>query len=83
MSHTCPCCGYKTLNEEPPGTFDICEICFWEDDDIQYNDPDFEGGANVPSLRQAQKNFIQFGAIEERFIRFARKPNEKDIRGTN
>ncbi|MBS7426825.1 hypothetical protein KHP59_01710 [Virgibacillus sp. 19R1-5] len=50
MKYTCPCCGYKTLNEEPPGTFEICEICFWEDDYTQFADPDYEGGANAPSL---------------------------------
>jgi hypothetical protein len=31
MKYTCPCC-YKTLGEEPPDTYEICEICFWEDD---------------------------------------------------
>lgn len=39
MKYTCPCCGYRTL-EEPPGTFDICEICFWEDDGVHFDDPD-------------------------------------------
>lgn len=72
----CPCCGYKTLGKEPPGTYDICEICFWEDDDVQFYDPDYEGGANEPSLRQYQKGFI-----EERFVK--RKPNEKDERNPN
>ncbi|MFV1884526.1 MAG: CPCC family cysteine-rich protein [Balneola sp.] len=28
----CPCCVYDTLIEEPPGTYNICKICFWEDD---------------------------------------------------
>ena len=37
VKYTCPCCGYKTLDEEPPNTYDICEICFWEDDGFQYN----------------------------------------------
>ena len=27
---TCPCCGYLTLNER--GAYDICPVCFWEDD---------------------------------------------------
>ncbi|MGG3943704.1 CPCC family cysteine-rich protein [Peribacillus psychrosaccharolyticus] len=78
MKYTCTCCGYKTLDEEPPGTHDICNICFWEDDYVQYSDPDFEGGANIPSLRQAQKNYLVLGACEERVIEFVRKPNEKD-----
>lgn len=76
--YTCPCCGYKTLDEEPPGTYDICTICFWEDDIIQFDDPDYEGGANHVSLRQAQKNFLQFGACEKEMLRFVRKPKEND-----
>lgn len=54
MKYECPCCGNKTLHEQPPGTFEICSICGWEDDDIQFKDPDFKGGANKMSLRQAQ-----------------------------
>ena len=28
--YACPCCGYPGLGE--PGGFDICSICYWEDD---------------------------------------------------
>ena len=80
--YTCPCCGYKTLDEEPPGTYEICAICFWEDDPLQFEDPDYEGGANIPSLRKAQKNYLLFGACEEQWIEFVREPNandEKDV----
>jgi len=59
--YTCPCCGYKTLEEEPPGTFDICPVCFWEDDESQFNNPDIRGGANAESLREAQRNFLKTG----------------------
>ena len=68
--YSCPCCGYRTLDERPPGTYDICPVCFWEDDPVQYDDPDYEGGANRASLRQAQANYLRFGASEER-----RRPN--------
>lgn len=54
LKYTCPCCGYKTLDEEPPDTYDICEICFWEDDGYQYKYPD-ETGANYVSFREAQQ----------------------------
>ena len=77
---TCPCCGFKTLDEQPPGTFDICAICFWEDDNVQFHDPDFSGGANEPSLRQAQANFRQFGACEQRFLKNVRQPTPQDER---
>ncbi len=79
----CPCCGYKTLSYKPPGTFLICEICYWEDDNIQFQDSLYSGGANKVSLIQGQKNFIKFGAIEEHFAKNVRKPNETDVRFTN
>ena len=80
MKYTCPCCGYKSLDEKPPGTYGICPICFWEDDGIQFDDPDYEGGANVVSLRQAQKNFTEFGACEQRVLSYVRSPTEQDER---
>ncbi|MEK5248830.1 CPCC family cysteine-rich protein [Bacillus sp. FSL R9-9530] len=79
MKYTCPCCRYKTL-EEPPGTYEICNICYWEDDSVRFNDHDFEGGANEPSLRQAQRNFIAFGACEECFVESVRKATSEDVR---
>ncbi|QKE06245.1 CPCC family cysteine-rich protein [Bacillus cereus] len=80
MKYTCPCCGYKTLEEEPPGTYEICNICFWEDDSVQFKEPDYEVGANEVSLRQAQENFIVFGACEKRCIELVRKPTSKDVK---
>jgi hypothetical protein len=84
MSHskkyTCPCCGYKTLEEAPPGTYDICPICFWEDDAVQFDDPDYEGGANKVSLRQAQKSFVEFGACDRSMLAHVRRPTKHDER---
>jgi len=28
--YKCLCCGYRTLDER--GEYDICPVCFWEDD---------------------------------------------------
>ena len=78
----CPCCGYKTLDEKPPGTDIICPTCFWHDDYVQFNDPDYGGGANKVSLRQAQKNFSEFGACEVEMKVHVREPeagDEKDV----
>ena len=76
----CPCCGYKTLNEEPTGTWEICQVCFWEDDPIQFDDINYEGGANTISLLQSQRNFLKFGACEERFIKNVRPPHKDEER---
>ncbi|GAB2812277.1 CPCC family cysteine-rich protein [Ferruginibacter profundus] len=57
---TCPCCGYKTLKEKPPGTFEICRVCWWEDDNLQFDNPDStEGANNGMSLREWQKDFYE------------------------
>lgn len=55
--YPCPCCGYLTLGEEPPGTFAVCPVCAWEDDNVQYHDHEYEGGANAVSLSQAKAIF--------------------------
>ncbi|SUY47673.1 hydrolase [Clostridium putrefaciens] len=75
---TCPCCGYKTLDEQ--SSWDICPICYWEDDPLQFKDVDIKGGANTDSLRQAQKNFMEFGACERSMLRHVRKPGVQDVR---
>ncbi|HCL37017.1 MULTISPECIES: CPCC family cysteine-rich protein [Marinobacter] len=58
MRYTCRCCGYKTLDEPSGGTYEICELCGWEDDGVQSSDPDYVGGANGMSLREAQHAFL-------------------------
>jgi len=47
------------LDLKPPETFTICELCNWEDDPVQFEDPDYEGGANFYSLRQSQYKFAK------------------------
>jgi len=59
---TCPCCGYKTLKDESPGSFYICRVCQWTDDNLQSDDPDYveeNGTPNDVSLRKAQRNFYK------------------------
>jgi hypothetical protein len=77
--YTCPCCGYKTLENEPPGTYDICPICFWEDDPVQYEQPYYSGGANHISLIEAQKKFKKFGTCDKNMLAHVRKPNKYDV----
>ena len=56
-NYKCPCCGFYTLNEKADNTFQICPVCYWEDDGVQLHEPDYEGGANNVSLMQAKENF--------------------------
>lgn len=75
----CPCCGYLVF-DEPVGSYDICPICKWEDDDVQLRFPDFAGGPNAPSLIEAQRNFAQCGASDPRSVSSVRRPAAEDIR---
>jgi hypothetical protein len=54
---SCPCCGYPMLFER--GGFDICRICWWEDDgqDDPNADKVFGGPNHDYSLTDARKNF--------------------------
>ncbi|GAA3630810.1 hypothetical protein GCM10022223_55840 [Kineosporia mesophila] len=69
--HPCPCCGHLVFGE-PPGSYNICPVCFWEDDVVQLRYPDHVGGANALSLVEAQRCYIQFGAMERRFMTHGR-----------
>ncbi len=75
----CPYCGYYILNETP-GSYEICEICFWEDDFEQFKDPTYAGGANAVSLKEAQKNFEKFGCCEKHLIKHVRPVEFTDKR---
>lgn len=60
MLYPCLCCGYLTRSETSNGDYDICSVCFWEDDPVQAEDNDYGGGANEPSLNQARENFKKY-----------------------
>jgi hypothetical protein len=53
----CPCCGYRTLDER--AAYDICILCWWEDDGQGDGDADaVRGGPNRGlSLSAARDNF--------------------------
>jgi hypothetical protein len=77
-AYPCPCCGYPTLTEKPPGTFAICPVCFWEDDDLQYRDPSYAGGANRVSLEEARRNYSAFGASANEWQAKVRPPTPEE-----
>ena len=73
-TYRCPCCQYKTLYSR--AGYDICKVCFWEDDGQDDHDADVvRGGPNgILSLTDARKNFTSFGASEKRFLEMVRPP---------
>ena len=76
VKYACPCCEYLTLSEDPPGTFEICPVCYWEDDGSENEMPTSEcaGGPNDVSVDQARSNYQKFGACSKAFLSKVRKP---------
>lgn len=79
----CPCCGYCTLDER--GGYDICPICWWEDDGQDNHDADeIRGGPNAAlSLTQARINVLKVGISEpyRQDLRLLQEPESKYVRG--
>jgi Uma2 family endonuclease len=71
----CPCCHYWTLFE--PARWEICPVCFWEDDGQGDADADevFGGPNGSESLTTARANYLRIGAAEERCLGFVREPH--------
>ena len=67
MKYQCPCCDYFTLEEV--GNYDICPICFWENDGLDIDGIDKHSGPNHMTIREGRANFLKYGACEERFIK--------------
>ncbi len=81
VQFACPCCRSLTLHER--GGYDICPVCFWEDDGQDDQDAArVRGGPNGSlSLEQARRNFASFGACEERHRQHVRPPTEAERGG--
>lgn len=56
----CPCCGQ--FEYEEVNGYEVCEVCGWEDDPYQFENPD-ETGANHISLNEHRKKW-QAGEIK-------------------
>jgi len=79
----CPCCGYFTVDSEEEVIVDICEVCFWQYDEIAHEHPERNIGANHISLLQAKQNFMQFGACKKEMINLVRLPREEELPKNN
>jgi len=77
--YQCFCCDYFTFSEADTHTFDICPVCFWEEDGVQLADPTRAGGANTVGLLQARKNFTLFGASDPTLLRHVRSPHQDEL----
>jgi hypothetical protein len=64
--HQCPACDYFTLPTR--AQYDICPVCFWEDDGMDIDRLDQISGPNHLTLREARRNFREIGACAATYI---------------
>lgn len=79
--YTCPVCGYKVFENEP-NSYDICPICYWEDEAMQLRYPN-ERGANRVTLVEAQLNYEEVGYSDNATKNLVREVNEDDEKDYN
>ena len=79
--YPCDCCRHMTFAEtfadERPSRYDICPVCFWEQDSIGLDDP--SAANHGLTLRQGQANYAKFGACEKTMVLHVRKPTQEEI----
>ncbi len=74
-SFPCPSCGFLVFSE-PIGSYEICHICNWEDDDVQLKYPGMRGGANTSSLKEYQDLILKEIPVDVREY----KGNKRDLK---
>jgi hypothetical protein len=79
ITYRCPCCGYLTLPYE--ASFEICHVCFWQDDGQgDTSATEVWGGPNHDlSLAQARRNYQEFGACSRDFLASVRPPRPEEL----
>ena len=79
--YPCPCCLNRTLGER--AGFEICPVCFWEDDGQDDHDADVvRGGPNRDlSLKVARENYNRIGAADPKDLAHVRPPTKDEAAG--
>lgn len=73
--HPCPCCGYRTLPGR--GDYDLCPVCWWEDDGVE---PWEVSGPNGQTLVHAQHEFLTDDRPYRQREGKVRAPRKKEAR---
>lgn len=60
--YQCPCCDFFTLSSR--GGYEVCPVCYWEDDGQDMDRLDVVSGPNHITLRQGRANFERIGACD-------------------
>ncbi len=73
--YRCPCCLCYTLDDV--ACYDICPVCFWEDDGTT-GEHGFSPNGGL-SLEEGRQNYKQFGASMKRDLQYVRTPEPGEL----
>ena len=73
--YPCPCCGYKTLPGR--GDYDVCPVCWWEDDGVE---PWEYSGPNAVTLVEAQQAYLSESRPYRQRAGRVRAPKRREAR---
>lgn len=77
------CCGYYTLvGTKEDIAWDICPVCFWEND-ILGTDPEKYSGANHMTLDQGRQNYEKYCACSPDDVSYVRLPKPEEWPANN
>ncbi|MBI5625457.1 MAG: hypothetical protein HY924_16890 [Elusimicrobia bacterium] len=77
--YPCPACGFEVF-DAPPGSYGICPVCGWEDDDVQLRFPTMQGGANKECLVEYQQETLRsFPLAKKEHKHFRRDPGWRPV----
>lgn len=84
----CPCCGYFTQavgvdDKKPYHCFEMCDVCFWQYDEVAHDKPDISTGANHISLNEAIENYKKNKVCKEKFLHLVREPLPEEFPENN
>ena len=83
--YQCPCCDYYSLTAR--AGFEVCPICYWEDDGQDMDQLDVVSGPNHITLRQGRFNFERIGACDQTAVSLVADASEypglrREVRAT-
>lgn len=77
--YPCPCCGCITLPVPAAEAIAyICPVCYWENDVFLTQDDEPSDENHGLTLREAQENYRQYGAVQPALVRYVRPPKAEE-----
>lgn len=81
--HKCNCCGcYTLVGTKEDIAWDICPVCYWEND-VSGENPEEYSGANHLTLAEGRANYKEYFACDMKMLPYVRLPLPQELPENN